>query len=176
MTTRTYYDVESTEGRAIHARAGIRPSKAIQRVHRVVAHAVKVLAPPFDDRSRLPTMRRYITRMKLTPAQPALLVRTLGSHDVMWPLPIIASGTAGITGRAASRRSCTAAAGLIAGRFRVGFDLLCNCPRRSSHTVSVVLPHPRMPDGCCNDRAKIGLTIAGCEVSSWGARYGQQVA
>lgn len=78
MTARTYYDADSTEGRPIFSASGIGPSKASQRVDRVMAHAFKSMGLPFDDRSHLP-VRRYIARMKLTPAQLAMLVRMLGN-------------------------------------------------------------------------------------------------
>jgi len=78
MTARTYYDADSTEGRPIFSASGIGPSKASQRVDRIMAHAFKSMRLPFDDRSHLP-VRRYIGRMKLTPAQLAMLVRMLGN-------------------------------------------------------------------------------------------------
>lgn len=87
MTTRTYYDAYSTEGRPIFSAAGIGPSKASQRVNRVIAYAFKSMGLPFDDRSHLP-VRRYIARMRLTPPQLAMLVRNLGSHDAgRYPIP-----------------------------------------------------------------------------------------
>ncbi|WP_298319170.1 hypothetical protein [Reyranella sp.] len=78
MTARTYYDADSTEGRPTWTPAGIGPSKVAERVDRVMAHAFKSMGLPFDDRSHLP-VRRYIARMKLTPAQLAMLVRLLGN-------------------------------------------------------------------------------------------------
>jgi hypothetical protein len=60
---RAYYYADSTEGRRIYSRAGIRPSRVAQRVDRVMAHAFKRLASPFDDRSHMP-VRQYIARMK----------------------------------------------------------------------------------------------------------------
>ena len=75
---RTYYDPESTEGQPTFTPSGLRPSVTAERVNRVMAHAFKSMALPFDDRSHLP-LRRYIARMGLTPAQLALLVRTLGN-------------------------------------------------------------------------------------------------
>lgn len=87
MTARTYYDADSTEGRPIFSPAGIGPSKAAQRVNRVIAHAFQSMGLPFDDRSHLP-VRRYIARMRLTPPQLAMLVRNLGSHDAgRYPIP-----------------------------------------------------------------------------------------
>ena len=87
MTARTYYDADSTEGRPTVTPAGIKPSKAAQRVNRVIAYAFKTMGPPFDDRSHL-TVRRYIARMRLTPPQLAMLVRCLGSHDAgRYPIP-----------------------------------------------------------------------------------------
>jgi len=84
---RTYYDADSTEGRPIFSPSGIGPSKAVQRVNRVIAHAFKSMGLPFDDRSHLP-VRRYIARMRLTPTQLAMLVRNLGSHDAgRYPIP-----------------------------------------------------------------------------------------
>jgi hypothetical protein len=89
MSARTYYDADSTEGRPTFTPAGFRSSKASQRVARVIAHAFKVAALPFDDRSHLP-VRRYIARMRLTPPQLAMLARHLcnHSHDAgRWPIP-----------------------------------------------------------------------------------------
>lgn len=87
MSARTYYDVDSTEGRPTFSPSGIGPSKASRRVNRVIAHAFKSMGLPFDDRSHLP-VRRYIARMRLTPPQLAMLVRNLGSHDVgRYPIP-----------------------------------------------------------------------------------------
>ncbi|MGQ3300171.1 hypothetical protein [Reyranella sp.] len=87
MTPRTYYDVESNEGRPTFTPAGIRPSKASQRVNRVIAHAFKTMGHPFDDGSHLP-VRRYIARMKLTTPQLAMLARNLCSHDAgRYPIP-----------------------------------------------------------------------------------------
>lgn len=84
---RTYYDADSTEGRPIFSAAGLKPSKASQRVKRVIAHAFKTMGLPFDDRSHLP-VRRYIVRMRLTSPQLAMLVRNLGSHDAgRYPIP-----------------------------------------------------------------------------------------
>lgn len=76
MTARTYYDADSTEGLPTFTRAGIRPSKASRRAQRVIAYAFKSMGLPFDGRSHLP-VRRYIARMKLTPAQLADLTRML---------------------------------------------------------------------------------------------------
>jgi hypothetical protein len=87
MSASTYYDADSTEGRPIFSPSGIGPSKAAQRVNRVIAHAFKTMGLPFDDRSHLP-VRRYIARMRLTPPQLAMLVRNLGSHDAgRYPIP-----------------------------------------------------------------------------------------
>lgn len=87
MTARTYYDADSTEGRPVFSPAGIGPSRASQRVNRVIAHAFKTMGLPFDDRSHLP-VRRCIARMRLTPPQLAMLVRNLGSHDAgRYPIP-----------------------------------------------------------------------------------------
>jgi hypothetical protein len=87
MSARTYYDVDGTEGRPTVTPAGIKPSKAAQRVDRVIAHAFRSMGLPFDGRSHLP-VRRYIARMRLTPPQLGLLVRYLGSHDVgRYPIP-----------------------------------------------------------------------------------------
>lgn len=76
MSARLYYDADSTEGRPTFTRAGIKPSKALKRASRVIDHAFKSMGHPFDDRSHLP-VRRYIARMKLTPAQIAMLARML---------------------------------------------------------------------------------------------------
>lgn len=76
MKARTYYDDDNPEGRPTFTRAGIRPSKALKRASRVIDHAFKTMGLPFDDRSHLP-VRRYIARMKLTPAQIAMLARML---------------------------------------------------------------------------------------------------
>lgn len=78
MTARAYYDADSTEGRPVFTPAGLRPSKISARVDRVMAHAFKSMALPFDDRSHLP-LRRYIGGMKLTPPRLAALVRALGN-------------------------------------------------------------------------------------------------
>ena len=75
---RTYYDADSNEGRPTSTPTGFGPSKVAARVDCVMAHAFKSMSLPFDDRSHLP-VRRYIARMKLTPAQLALLVRMLGN-------------------------------------------------------------------------------------------------
>lgn len=87
MTARTYYNPDSDEGRPVFSASGLVPSVAAQRVNRVIAHAFKAMATPFDDRSHLP-VRRYIARMRLSPPQLAMLVRNLGSHDAgRYPIP-----------------------------------------------------------------------------------------
>ena len=103
MTARTYYDVDSTEGRPTFSPAGIRPSKASQRVAPVIAHAFKVAGLPFDDRSHLP-VRRYIARMRLTSPQlvcwPGTCVNTatMQADGPSRPTMTIASGTGAATG------------------------------------------------------------------------------
>lgn len=75
---RTYFEPDCTEGRPVYSKAGIGPSQNALRVEHVVSEAVKLLGTPFDDRSHLP-VRRYIARMKLSPAQLARLVGGLSN-------------------------------------------------------------------------------------------------